>query len=191
MPEDGNAIRRMVTGAGLGQFTDAFVDRIIEQAGRDGDPAVAALANSIRRRRPPKLLREVCVFEANGTKAHAGILFKQACRHGLKAMAERRSLHPGRFLVCETRPLTLEERGGLLTEQQAREIEPEEREELIKVFAGSQPEPVSVVSIDHSILKICSNHFFQSFRLYFVRADDDPPNLVDELQVTVRGWGTG
>lgn len=189
MPRDGHAIRSMATGSELGQFTDAFVDGIVDQAGQDRDPVVAALANSIRRRRPPKLLREVSVFE-DDRNAHEGVLFKQACKHNLGALAASLNISPGRFLVCATPPLTLEQRGWLMTEQQARQLEPEESEQLIKVFVGSESDPVSVVSIKHSILKVCSNHFFQSFRLYFVRADDDLPGLADDLQRTVCDWRT-
>src|SRR5439155_4617860 len=102
----------------------------------------------------------------HGKTAHAGVIFKKDCKHQLGPLAANHKLPLGRFLICESRPLSLEERGALLTEQQARSLEPEEREEIIKVFVSDKAEPVSVVDIPHSIVHLCSNHFFQAFRLY-------------------------
>jgi HD superfamily phosphohydrolase len=188
MPVDGSEVADLVKGASLGRFTDAFVDTIVEKAALDEDQVIQALAHSIRRRRPPKLLKEVLVLEQNSKTAHAGTLFKKDCKHQLKALAEKHNLSLGRFLVCETRPLTLEERGALLTEEQARSLEPEEKEEIIKVFVGDAPEPVSVVSIPHSVVHLCSNHFFQAFRLYLVCDDATDDKLIAQLRDEVRGW---
>jgi hypothetical protein len=164
------------------------VDTIIEQAAGDEDPVIRALANSIRNRRPPKLIREVLVLEQSGKSAHAGALFKKDCKHQLKGLAEKYRLPLGKFLVCETRPLTLEQRGALLTEDQARSLEPEEREEIIKVFVGGNPEPVSVVTIPHSLVHLCSNHFFQAFRLYLVCDHPEDEGLVDRIRGEVAAW---
>jgi hypothetical protein len=159
----------------------------VEQAATEGDDVMKALANSIRRRRPPKLLKEVLALEPNDRPAHAGIVFKKDCKHHLKSLADRYGLQLGRFLVCKTRPLTLEERGALLTEEEARSLGPEDREELIKVFVAGKEEPVSVVSIPHSIVHLCSNHFFQAFRLYFVCNDGDD-DLVERMRIEVQNW---
>lgn len=188
MPSDGNAIAELVKGTELGRFTDAYLDVIVEKAARDEDPVIRALANSIRRRRPPKLLKEVLVLEQNGKTAHAGALFKKDCKHELKRLAEKHGLPLERFLVCETRPLTLEERGALLTEEQARSLDPEEKEEIIKVFVGDAAEPTSVVNIPHSIVHLCSNHYFQAFRLYFVGDDATDDTFVTMLRQEVHGW---
>lgn len=187
MPRDGDAVAELVKGPELGGFTDALVDGVVERAATDGDEVMSTLANAIRRRRPPKLLKEVVTLEANDKPAHAGIIFKKDCKHHLKSLSEQFQLPLGRFLVCETRPLMLEQRGGRLTEQEARNLAPEEREELIKVFVDGQEEPVSAVNIPHSIVYLCSNHFFQAFRLYFVSGDGDD-ELVDRLRADVRGW---
>lgn len=84
--------------------------------------------------------------------------------------------------------MTLEERGALLTEQQARTLEPEEKEEIIKVFVGSAEEPVSVVNVPHSIVHLCSNHFYQAFRLYLVCDDRTDDDLVMRLRAEVEAW---
>jgi hypothetical protein len=188
IPANGNAVAEFVKGPSLGRFTDGYVDTLVEKAALDEDAVIRALANSIRRRRPPKLLREVLVLEQTGKSAHAGALFKKDCRHQLKALAEKNGIPLGRFLVCETRPLTLEERGALLTEEQARSLDPEEKEEIIKVFVGNDAEPTSVVNIQHSIVHLCSNHYFQAFRLYLVCDDSTDDALVNKLRQEVSRW---
>ncbi len=136
IPADGDVVRGLVRGPSLGTFTDAFVDRIVEEAAADNDPVIKALANSIRRRRPPKLLREVQILKVSGTMDHAGAMFRKDCKHYLGGLAERHHLALGRFLVAETPPLTLEKRGALMTEEDAKSLDEPEKEEIIKVFVG-------------------------------------------------------
>jgi hypothetical protein len=188
IPRDGEAVRALVQGTGLGTFTDAFVDRIIEQAAEDPDPVIQALANCIRRRRPPKRLKEVFVLQGSDTTVHAGTLFKTNIRHQLGKLARDRHLPEGRFLVAETRPLTLEERGSQMSEEQARKLKPEERQQIIKVFINGQEEPVPVVDVSHSLLHICSNHFFQAFRLYLVPDEKTDDDFVRQLRHEVKDW---
>jgi HD superfamily phosphohydrolase len=188
IPADGNAVRELVRGPNLGSFTDAFVDRIVEEAASDPDSVIKSLANSIRRRRPPKLLREVLVLKQSGTLDHAGVIFKKDCKHHLPSLAEKCGLPYGRFLVTETPALTLEKRGALMTEADARSLDEPEKEEIIKVFVGDQPEPVSVVDVPHSIAHLCSNHFFQAFRLYLVPDDDTDEAQVQRLRDEVKAW---
>lgn len=188
MPKDGDEVLVKVRGGALGTFTDAFVDRVIEQAAEYSEPVIRALANCIRRRRPPRLLREVQVLQRTGTKAHAGSLFWTNCRCRLQKLAERHGLPLGRFLVAETPPLTLEKRGTWLTEEEARKLERPEKEEIIRVFRGDEVEPVSILQVDHSILHLCSNHFFQAFRLYLVPDDDTDDGLARRLRDEVKQW---
>jgi hypothetical protein len=188
IPVDGAAIEERVRGPALGGFTDAYVDKIVEEAAADSDEVIRTLANSIRRRRPPKLLKEVVVLAQNGATAHAGAMFKKDCKHQLWKLAADHRVPLGQFLVCETRPLTLEERGAWVTEKQARSLKPEEREEIIKVFTGNDPEPVSVVNVPHSIVHLCSNHFFQAFRLYFA-SEESNDGRVEQMRNFVQPWG--
>jgi HD superfamily phosphohydrolase len=190
IPTDGAAIANLVKGPELGRFTDAYVDGIVERAAHDNDPVIKALAESIRRRRTPKLLKEVLVLERNGNTAHAGALFKKDCKHQLAELAQRHGLLPGRFLLAETRPLTMEERGALLTEHQAQSLQPKEKQEIIKVFVEGRKEPVSVVDVPHSIVHPCSNHFFQAFRLYLVCDDATDRDFIDKLRKEVNEWGS-
>jgi hypothetical protein len=188
IPPDGDAVRTLVRGPNLGTFTDAFVDRIAEEAAADTDPVIRALANSIRRRRPPKLLREVMVLKQSGTLDHAGVMFRKDCKYHLLSLAQKHGLPLGRFLVTETPALTLEKRGALMTEADAKTLDEPEKEEIIRVFVGDQPEPVSVVDVPHSIAHLCSNHFFQAFRLYLVPDDRTDDALVNRLRDEVKGW---
>jgi hypothetical protein len=188
IPADGDAVRALVQGPNLGTFTDAFVDRIVEEAAHDADPVIKSLANSIRRRRPPKLLREVQVLKPAGTLDHAGVIFKKDCKYHLPSLAQKYRLPLGRFLVTETPALTLEKRGALMTEADAKSLDEPEKEEIIKVFVGDQPEPVSVVDVPHSIAHLCSNHFFQAFRLYLVPDDDTDEAVVQRLREDAKTW---
>src|SRR5262249_3195729 len=112
IPPGGTAVLELGRGPEPGQFTDAVVERIVEEAAPHADPVIKALANSIRRRRPPKLLREVQVLKPSGTTDHAGAIFLKDCKHHLPRLAERHTIHPGRFLVAQTPALTLEVRGA-------------------------------------------------------------------------------
>lgn len=188
VPPDGEAVRELVEGPKLGTFTDAFVDQIIEAASEDDDPVIRALANSIRRRRPPKLLREVQVLRQSGTTDHAGELLRKGCKYNLARLAERHNIPLGRFLVAETPPLTLEVRGALMAETDFQAVPERDREEVIKVFVDGRTEPVSVVDVKHSIVHLCSNHFFQAFRLYLVPDDDTDEKVVEQLRSEANAW---
>jgi hypothetical protein len=128
------------------------------------------------------------VLKQSGTADHAGAIFLKDCKHHLRDLATRHNLPVGRFLVTQTPPLTLEKRGALMTEAEAASLSEPEKEEIIKVFVGDDPEPVSVVDVPHSIAHLCSNHFFQAFRLYLVPADDTDDAVVQQLRNEVRSW---
>lgn len=188
LARDGDVVEKIAMGDALRGFTDAYVDRLVLDGSKHEDPVICSLADAILRRRPPKLLKEVPVLIESQTKHHAGTTFKQSIRHNLKALADEYNIPLGRFLVCETKPLKLEERGGHLTEDEARALQPEEKEELIKVFPRTGDEPVSIVAVDHSITRLCANHVFQSFRLYLVRDSNTTDDTIERLSFAVRDW---
>jgi len=188
LPPDGDAIEQLVKGDRLGGFVDGYVDSIIDRASREGDQVIRVLADSIRRRRPPKLLREVQVLEPNPSRHHAGEVFKRECKHRLMALAESNGMAVGRFLLAETKPLRLEERGAFLTNEEAKRLKPDERQEIIRVFVEGNVEPVSVVDVPHSLTHLCSNHYYQAIRLYFVPDDATSPEEVGSLRAEVAGW---
>jgi uncharacterized protein len=188
IPIDAEAIEALVKGHGLTGFTDSYVDGLIDKASRHGDPVIQALANSIRRRRPPRMLREVQVLEPNTSQHHAGEVFRRECKHRLKDLASARQIPLGRFLLADTKPLRLEERGAYLTGDEIKKLKPDERQEIIRVFLDGQSEPVSVVDVRHSLTHLCSNHFYQTIRLYLVTDDNSTPELIQQLRAEVRGW---
>lgn len=188
LPKDGDSIEQLVQSDHLSGFTDSYVDGIVDQASRHDDPVIRPLALSIRRRRPPKLLREVQVLERSTAQHHAGEVFRRECKHRLESLAKARKIPLGRFLLAETKPLRLEERGALLTDDEAKRLKPDERQEIIRVFVGSCPEPVSVVDVEHSLTHLCSNHFYQAVRLYLVSDDDTSDQIIEELRAEVRAW---
>ena len=65
---------------------------------------------------------------------------------------------------------------------------PEDKDELIKVFVGEEPEPRSLVDIEHSLIPVCAGKFFQSFRLYVVYEGKDKDKIVSDLHEQVHNW---
>ncbi len=188
LASDGSAIREIVTSKKLTHFTDAYVDSIVFEASTHQDEEIRALATSILGRKPPKLLKEVPVLVESGQEYHAGTVFKQRCLLCLQELANKFSIPLGRFLFCETKPLQLEQRGTRLSEAEAREIQPEEREELIRVFRADNEEPESIVNLIFSIASVCSNHVFQTYRLYVVQSFRSDELPLDELRAEVADW---
>lgn len=186
IPTDGKAVENLVTSPKLLNFTDSYVDNIVQQAAGDDSHIIKALAKSIRSRRPPKLLHEVPVCELKKSEQdHRGTTFTLKCRYNLKRLAEKYDIPLGQFLFCRTRPLRMESRGQFITEAEARQLPSEEEEKIVKIFFHGENEPRSLVSIEDSIVSKCADYFWQAFRLYVVCDDDDK---VDQLRKEVKSW---
>lgn len=188
VPCDGNAVERIVESEDFLDFADAYVDRIVAKAAVSDVPLLRTLASSILARRPPKLLKEVCSFVRTGDRHHAGAAFRQNCRHGLQELASDFKVPLEHFLVCRIRPIKLEKRGRWLEEQEIRELQPFESEEIVRVFMGDEEEPVSLVSVDHSIISHCSNLEFNIHRLYVVRDESISDEMLGKMQQEVENW---
>jgi uncharacterized protein len=190
LPADGDEIERLVKSDSLSGFTDSYVDDRIHRASLHDEPVIIALAQSIRRRRPPRLLREVQVLERSGSKHHACEIFRRECKHRLRDFANMKGIPLGRFLLADTKPLRLEERGALLTDDEAKKLKPDERQEIVRVFVDGQAEPISVVDVPHSLTHLCSTHFYQTTRLYLVPDKDADTNadLIESLRGEIRRW---
>ena len=188
IPADGDAVMEIAKSPKLLTFTDAFVDTVVNRASLEGDGVVQCLAKAVQNRRPPKLLKEVCILEDGAQQHHAGSAFWQRAKNCLKDLADSRNIDLGQFLLCRTGPLWLEKRGPLLTADQARGLPAETEDELIKVFVAGQDEPRSLVDIKHSLISQCAGKFFQSFRLYLVYEGNDLDEVVSRLRDEVRGW---
>lgn len=183
VPGSSDAVREIVTTERLSTFTDAFVDGIIQSASSDDDECIRSLAQSIRNRRTPKLLKEVVDLGEVDAK---GRVFKTNCKHQLENLASSLNVDVGRFLYATTKPLTLEKRGGSVNVTQARKLESEERDELVKVFVEGESEPVSLVDRPESLLNHLGTQRWYAHRLYIV--DNGDENLVVNAREAVKDW---
>ncbi|MHC4559348.1 MAG: HD domain-containing protein [Planctomycetota bacterium] len=190
IPKDGKDVERLVTTQAIGTFTDAYVDCIIQEAVNDENPVIRSLARSIKRRRPPKRLKEINVLRSGqeGHEHHAGTTFKLYCRHNLQKLAVEFGIPIEQFILCETPPLRLEKRGPLVTAEDAMKSNWKEEEELIKVFMPGEEEPKSLVDIPYSLVSKFAGLFFQSFRLYIVHEGEEKNTIITQLRDKVKDW---
>ena len=192
IPKDGSEIKELVTSEALGTFSDPYIDQVIQQVVNSSDETqvIHALAQSIHKRRPPKLLIEVPVLGSveQPREPNKGTIFRLNCRHKLYQLANDFGIPLEHFILCNTPPLRLEKRGPLVTAQEAMRRDWKEEEELIKVFVSSEDEPKSLVDIPYSLLSRCAGLFFQSFRLYVVYEGADKEGVITQLRDRVKDW---
>ena len=189
VPKNGGQVKDWVTSGRIGSFADGFIDGVVQSALSDRDAVIGALAACIHRRRPPRLLKEVCALEASSGSSAAVTAFKVNFRRGIKDLAKKHSMAAGRFLFWEAKPVKFEERGPTVTAHQARSLASEQEEEAIKVFMEAGGEPNSIMDIEHSVMRLCASHVFCIVRLYFVDAGVDPePDLLKKLRSEVQDW---
>ncbi len=188
LPTDGPAIVTLCGGAGLSSFTDDFVDRVVHKAVADPDPVIETLARCITSRKPPKLLAEVGRLQKSSDQYVAGKFFRERCRSKLSALADKFGVPLGQFLLCGPKPIKVEERGSLLTRDEAKDLEPEEREELIMVYEDGRDEPRSIVDIDGSLANHLADHSFGIQRLYLADLSTDAETRFPEIRAEVRKW---
>jgi HD superfamily phosphohydrolase len=189
IPKDGKEIQRLVTSKDLGTFTDAYIDRVIQEAINDEDQVVCELATSIKRCRPPQPLMEVNVLRySQEVNEHRGTIFKLNCKHKLDKLAKDFNIPLKQFILCKTPPLRLEKRGPLVAAEEAMKTNWKEEEELIKVFEKGESEPKSLVDISYSLISKCAGLLFQSFRLYVVFEGEDKDNVIEQLKEKVGDW---
>lgn len=180
IPSDGKAVEELVSSNKLVDFTDSYIDRIVQKAVSDDVPIISALAESIRSRRPPKRLAEVPICEPKTREQdHRGTVFSLKCHYNLKNLAEKYDIPLEQFLFCRTRPLRMESRGQLASE---------EEEKIVKIFFPGEDEPRSLVDIRHSLVSKCADYFWQAFRLYVVCRNDNEVDKVANMRKEVEGW---
>lgn len=189
LPADGAAVKEIAKDPiKFRSFTDAYLDRLIERAANDTDECIGTIAKSLLARRPAKLLHEVCDWQKNDEIGSAAIAFRLRCKSELSKLAKNTDLPLWRFMYCQTPTFRIETRGAEVTATEARQLPPEEEDELIKIFRDGEDEPVSLVDIDQSIIGACANKTMQLFRLYVI--DDGQTNQAkyEELRDTVARW---
>lgn len=199
VPLDGEAIKKLVTGPELFIFTDAFVDKIIQEAVNDENEVIKVLARAVQKRRPPALLKEVPVCEEKEREHHAGNTFKLRCKAELNDLSSKFGIPLGQFLLCETNPINVGERPEMLTAGKVTKMKQEEvlnkafeeEEKDIKIFNGDNAEPKSLMEIEYSLVAKFARYSFQIFRLYVVYEGADRDEVVGKLKDRVKEWDKG
>ncbi len=189
IPADGNDVLDKMAGTQFALFTDAFVDDLVHRAATEETGHIRALARCVHERRPPKLVKEVRVLGRSPSEPyHAGTFFFTCARAGLRDLSERHGIPLEQFLLCRTPPVRLEPRGANLTADQARELQPEGQDELVKVFLGNETEPRSLVDVEDSLVHLIGEYSYQAFRLYVAYHGSDREDVTDRLRSAVDGW---
>jgi HD superfamily phosphohydrolase len=186
--KDGKEVLDRVAGHDLATFNDSYLDRLIQEAAQTSvDDTIRRLANCISSRRPPKLLAEVSGLQRRNEAHTSCSFFQEKCKDKLSALASKHDIPLGLFLCGGPKPIKIEERGSLLTPSEARSLQPEERDEIIKVFKSGHEEPVSILDVSDSMISLLSNHTFGIQRLYLVDHGISP-KIITEIQREVRTW---
>ena len=196
VPVDGDAVREIVRSPErLSEFTDAFVDDVVQKAVNDQDNVIQALARSIQNRKPPALLKEVPVCEQTETRYHAGKTFMQNCAAKIADLACEFNIPIGQFLLCEPNVDVVKrpqeetyERVAQLKPDDIRKKAFEEEGEDIRVFCGNENDPVSLMDMEHSLVVKYAGYSLQLFRLYVVYEGSDKEETIGRLKEKVRDW---
>lgn len=193
---DGDAVKKIVKAPDkLQRFDDSYVDNIVRKAVNDNDEVIKALASAIQSRRPPKLLKEVCVFSNKDDKTNRGTIFRQNCKFKLKSLSDTFKIPLGQFLYCAPKAIMLEKNVNpqpvgktekMTQPEKAEKIK--EEEELIRVFTADDEEPKTLAEIDYSIINKCANQSFKIFRLYVVYDGKDRDEKMQQLKAKVQDW---
>jgi 5-formyltetrahydrofolate cyclo-ligase len=122
-------------------FHDGFIDHRIREAVTDTDIVINSLAKAIVSRQAPKMIAEVSGLEETNIRHNQAAMFRQECKLYLPELARKYSIRMGQFLVCGPKPIKFEERSSHFNIREARDLKPEEREELIMVFCNGEAEP--------------------------------------------------
>jgi hypothetical protein len=161
---------------------------VVRQAAHDSDDVVKALARSITNRRPPRLLAEVSELANRGHDLNTATHFHTRCKDNLAALAQKYSIPPGLFLLCCPKPVRIEERGPLLTREDATKLGAEERDELIKVFEPGASEPKSLVDVKNTVIALLAGNHFCIQRLYLVEPTTCAPEVLQGIRAEVDSW---
>jgi uncharacterized protein len=188
VPRSGNEIEDICAGERLSVFTDSFLDAIIQEAATSQDVIIRALGKTIVSRRAPKLVFEVSEFTE---KRPGGVTlcdyFFTECKARLAALAGAVGLPVGQFLICAPKPIKVEERGSHFTINEARDLQEEEREELIMIFVGE--EPTSIVDVPNTLINHCANRMQTTRRLYVVDdGSDAAQKRFSKIQEIIGTW---
>jgi len=190
LARNGDEVKTLCSGPELLSFTDNYVDELIREAANEEkkDPIIQTLARCISSRTPPKLLAEVGGLQNKNERFHSGTHFRSLCKTQLPDLAKRLGIRLGQFLLCGPKPIKVEERSALLTSTEAKNLKPEEKEELIKVFVRGEDEPKSMVEINGSLINHLADHPYGIYRLYLADLSKDAPKRLPDISREVQKW---
>jgi len=194
---NGDEIKNIVTSSKVISFTDSYVDQIVQQAIDDPEPVIQAYAKSIQSRIPPKLVKEVLVWDKKDNQCHPGAFFREKCKDNLNLLAQKYNIPLGQFLLCTPKQLIFEKGQSRFSTSQFDEMSEDdikghkrEDTEIIRVFKEGQEneEPVPIVEIDHSLITKCAELAFKTYRLYVVYNGTDRKEKLQQIQNEVAAW---
>ncbi|MFQ6035722.1 MAG: HD domain-containing protein [Sedimentisphaerales bacterium] len=200
IPPDGKAVTERVTSNHLYEFTDTFVDNIIQKAvyhegDEDENKVIRALARSIQSRRPPKLLKEVQVCEEPVKRPNNGTVFLERCKNGLKKLSEEFNIPLGQFIICDPKITIMEPprkyKSSEIISQNTHEFRArahKEEEEEIWIFKDGKDEPESFWDIEYSLVGKFAKYYVQLFRLYVVYEGDNEDKVINKLRTRIKDW---
>lgn len=185
----GNDVERYCASEQLAGFNDAYVDDIIRKAANDSsEPVSQVLAQCITRRVPPRLLKEEAGLVRRDNGHHAQATLRDNCINKLVSLAKKHGLHLGQFLICTVPPIDFEKRSAMMTADEAKKLEPESQDELIKVFVPDQTEPKSLVDIPGSVVKELSQNRFLSQRIYLADVAPGAESRFNKIRAEMTSW---
>ncbi len=191
---DGNEVKEIAKSPEkLAQFTDAYIDKVVQKAVYDKDKAIKELAKSIQSRIPPKLLKEVCVFSESNKKDAKEVVFSNKCKYELQGLAEKFGIDLRQFMFCSLKPIFLEKDPRRYTASEFRNLdnqigESDEEKEKLRIFEDKEEKSKSLMEIDYSIISKCKGLSFRIYRLYVIYNDKNRKEVVEKLKEEVKDW---
>lgn len=165
-------IENIYRSSKLLQFNDQSVDKLFIDALSDRSATIRLLSESIVHRKPPKLVREVeSLIEPRQRTENNCHYFLGVCRERLRGLARKYGIPIGCLLLSTPRPVRIEPRGASIPVGDASGLLPEKEEELLKVFEPPEPEPLSLVDMNQSLISVCGEREYKVVRLYVVGVD--------------------
>jgi HD superfamily phosphohydrolase len=191
LPGDGDALRRLLdSDSEFLSFTDNYVDQKVQQCLKSSDPVIQKLGHAIVYRKPPKLLQERAVLvdttDRGSGQHNACTTFIQNCKSKLTNLAKNEKLPIGCFLIADPgKPLRIEKRGPVIHVSDADSVEPDQEDELIKVFNRDDDTPQSLSEFEESVISKLGKFGYRSVRLYVV---DDETKRIERLRDATADW---
>ncbi|MCD4831632.1 MAG: HD domain-containing protein [Anaerohalosphaeraceae bacterium] len=179
----------------LFDFTDAYIDRIIQQAVKhegddEADKLIRILANSIVYRRPPKLLKEVA-FWSDRSDNHDGKALRRNFRDKIAQLSTQYGIIPGQFMLSEkTHNVEKEESRRTPRENKQADERNDEKvyREIVKIFKGSGNPPESLMDRKDCFISKFSGQQFILSRIYLAIDINEDLTKIEKIKNEMNNW---